>query len=161
MTINSETTFLTLPECLRLKQSRLDQGCLLLSAWIASFSPRSLKHTQIENLWKRLVWEMSGCKNSSPKILMTGGGCLFIYHKETLSIFREGARIKEASWPGKKEWVWDHRFFCYGIDTTKKKPPSSGSWKERYSGSCLPAAWPHPSIVFKWCSTPLPHFIAP
>ena len=147
--INSETTFLTLHECPRLKQYRLDQGCLLLSAWMASFSPRSLKQTQIENLWKRLVCEMSGRHNSSPKILMTGGGCLFIYHKETLSIFREGARIKDTSWPGKKEWVWDHRFFCYGVNTIKKKPLLSGSWKERYSGSGLPTDWPHPSIVFK------------
>jgi len=82
--LENDATFLTFPECLRLKECSHDQGCLLLSAWMASFSPHSLKYAQVESLWKRLVCEMSGCKKSSPKTLMTGGGCVYLSRRDSL-----------------------------------------------------------------------------
>lgn len=156
--VKSCDNFLILDECSRLKNHTLEQGSLLLTAWMASFSPLPLKGLQIQSLWKKLVSQISSCNNTSPKTLMTAGGCLFVCHKGTLFIFREGARVKETPCQGKKEWIWDHRFFCYGVDAVTKQTVSSGSWMERYRRASLPLPWPHPHILFRWCSPPFPHF---
>lgn len=145
--------YLVVPEWERLKILDPEQGNVLLRAWMGCFvfAPWRTSTT----LWHQLV---QAEKSLEPRVVATGGGCLFVRHKQDLFVFREWGRIPVGPSLPKATLIWDYRFFCYGVGPVGKRSPPAGPWIWRYGQGSLPDLWPHPAILHRWCSLPLPYF---
>lgn len=146
-------------------QCSFHQGCVILQAWIGTFIFSHLP--PLTFLWQRLCDSFKKRTPVGPHAVATMGGCLFVRYKQDLYIFREWSRISnflsqtfsdEGCSP--KEFIWDHRFFCYNTGPIHKRPhSSSGSWYQRYRDAGLPSLWPQHNILYKPCGLPYPQFI--
>lgn len=140
-----------------LPPNTIDQGIILLQAWIGVFRPVSVKKEMLSRLWQRLQEKLNHSVSNGPKIIATCGGCIFVQDNRNLYIFREWGRVDEKL-ELSKDFVWDSRFFCYGTGNVQRSAIPSGTWQQRYSLASFPHTWPNENILFSSCRPPHPIF---